>query len=85
MEDWAAMSVAVAAQEGSFAVQLRAGTTDPWRGCGRSATQRFRDGERDPTSRTPVVFKAAQDGPADPCGCGTSQGRRYCDGSHDRP
>jgi CDGSH-type Zn-finger protein len=79
------MSEAAAAQVSSLAVQLRAGTTDAWRSCGRSVTQPFRDGERAPTGRTPVVFKAQQDGLAGPCACTTSPGRPYCDGSHNRP
>jgi CDGSH-type Zn-finger protein len=75
------MSEAVAAQEGLFAVALRAGTNHAWRGCGRSATRPVRDRSHERTSGAPVVSKA------EPhlCGCGTSQGRPYCDRSHDRP
>jgi CDGSH iron-sulfur domain-containing protein 3 len=38
------MSEAVVAQQGPFAVELRAGRTYAWCACGRSARQPFCDG-----------------------------------------
>ncbi len=64
----ATLNEAIVAQKGPFAVELRAGRTYVWCACGL----------------VPAVFKAERDGTAYLCGCRTSQGRPFCDGSHAR-
>jgi CDGSH-type Zn-finger protein len=49
---------------------------------GPRAIPAFCNGAHQQTSSTSGVFEAKQDGLAVLCGCETSRGRRYCDGSH---
>ena len=80
----ATLNEAIVAQGGPYTVGLRAGRKYAWCACGRSVRQPSSDGSHAPTGLVPIVFKAERDGTAYLCGCKTSQGRPYCDGSHGR-
>ena len=80
----ASANEAVVAQKGPFTVELRAGKTYAWCACGRSASQPFCDGPRNETGLAPVGFKADHNGTVYLCGCKSSGGRSFRDGTHNR-
>jgi CDGSH iron-sulfur domain-containing protein 3 len=84
MEDMATSGEALVAQRGPFALELRAGKAYAWYAWGRSAEQPFCGGLHALTGLVPVPFTPERGGTAYLCGCKTSQGQPFCDGSHDR-
>ena len=67
------------------AVDLRSGIAYAPGFLGRNTEQWLRNCLHKETELIPVVFEAEHAGTADLCGCKSSQGRAFCDGSRDRP
>ena len=76
----------VAAQLGSYKVELLAGYRYAWCSCGLSKMQPFCDGSHTSTKTgmKPVVWTQQQDQTVLLCGCKRSGKLPYCDGTHNR-
>ena len=77
-----AMTDAVIAQKGPFAVDVEAGKDYCWCACGRSAKQPFCDGSHKATTYTPVHYKASETKTVYFCGCKNTLNAPICDGTH---